>query len=139
MFAEDFYPFYRKTITFLCEAAFRDAGSLQCCVFVKIGENIAAEAEMEIKRQEKTYMRRERRRRTKPCSSLPLIRYLSSPSRRICKNREPVAVPGSSIILYRRYEVSTDEVAGRAQRKCKARTGSRGARLDPLPVLLGPP
>lgn len=48
--------------------------------------------------------------------SLPLIRYLSSPSRGESAKIKLVAALGSSIILYRRYEVSTDEVPGRPKK-----------------------
>lgn len=48
--------------------------------------------------------------------SLPLIRYLSSPSQGESAKIKLVAALGSSIILYRRYEVSTDEVPGRLKK-----------------------
>lgn len=48
--------------------------------------------------------------------SLPLIRYLSSPSRGESAKIKLVAALRSSIILYRRYEVSTDEVPGRPKK-----------------------
>lgn len=67
---------------------------------------------------------------------LRLIRYLSSPSRGEFAKIQLVAAPGSSIIPYRRYEVSTDEVPGRPK---KVQGKNRLRTVDPLPVLLGPP
>lgn len=108
--------FYRKTIAFFYKLVFKNGRSH---LWFRSRENIVRQKrKWKTKRRDETHKKKikEKKRKRTAHSSLSLIRYLSSPfSGRICKNREPVADagwPGSSIILYRRYEVSIDEVAG---------------------------